>query len=418
MLPIESLTNRSPVPESHPPLSSPVHPLSRQHTLPAGQVQTHIRPRDPRARRGAAAVFGVILTATLVVLLAMTLDLGNISVARSELRRSADAAALAACWELFDRRVSGASDANITSSVEQAAGLVAAQNYIANESPIFSSSSSDVQLGRWHPSAPDQFDTSSPSQFNAVRVLLRREQDVNGEVPLFFSKILGRDGQALRAFSVAAMFSEIRGFEIPPNSNISSVELLPIALDLPTWEAVLASATEDNFRMVDGRVTCGSDGFYECNLYPKGNGSPGNRGTVDIGGANNSTADIARQVLTGISDEDMMEFGRPLAFDTNGRLELNGDTGISAGIKDELASIIGQKRIIPIFESVSGNGNNAMYSIVRFEGVRILEVKLTGPRQQKRVIIQPAPMVARGAIVDHDGSAHSDYLYTPVMLVQ
>ena len=42
-----------------------------------------------------------------------------------------------------------------------------------------------------------------------------------------------------------------------------------------------------------------------------------------------------------------------------GKLYLNGDTGISAGVKDELASIKGQPRIIPIFSTVSGNGNNA-----------------------------------------------------------
>ena len=48
-----------------------------------------------------------------------------------------------------------------------------------------------------------------------------------------------------------------------------------------------------------------------------------------------------------------------MEFDANGKLYLNGDTGISAGVKDELASIIGKPRIIPVFESVSGNGNNA-----------------------------------------------------------
>ena len=55
-----------------------------------------------------------------------------------------------------------------------------------------------------------------------------------------------------------------------------------------------------------------------------------------------------------------------------------GDTGISAGVKDELASIIGQTRIIPVFSSVSGNGNNATYVIVRWVGVRVMAVKLTG----------------------------------------
>ncbi len=183
-------------------------------------------------------------------------------------------------------------------------------------------------------------------------------------------------------------------------------------------EAVVASSTNDSFRFENDRVLAGSDGLFECNLYPQGTGSPGNRGTVDIGSQNNSTADISRQVLDGISAQDFVDLGKPLRFDAAGVLTLNGDTGISAGIKDELASIIGQKRIIPIYRSVSGNGNNATYTIVRFEGVRILDVKLTGPKDGKRVIVQPAKMLARHAIVSSGGGYTSDYLVTPVMIVE
>ncbi len=94
-------------------------------------------------------------------------------------------------------------------------------------------------------------------------------------------------------------------------------------------------------------------------MFPQGTGSPGNRGTVDIGSSNNSTADIARQIVHGISPSDFAQLGGKLEFDDSGKLYLNGDTGISAGVKDELASIMGQPRIIPIFSTVSGNGNNA-----------------------------------------------------------
>ena len=103
-------------------------------------------------------------------------------------------------------------------------------------------------------------------------------------------------------------------------------------------------------------------------------------------------------------------------LDENGELELNGDTGISAGVKDELESIKGEPRIIPIFRTVTGPGNNAQYTIVCFAGVRILEVKLTGKMSSKRVIIQPAPMVAKGGIA---GSGQtSQFVYSPVWLVR
>jgi len=249
-----------------------------------------------------------------------------------------------------------------------------------------------------------------------VRVNLRRQSEINGEVQLFFSRLLGRESQALQSTATAAMVSEITGFHLP-GLNQPNLQILPIALDLETWLSVLSGQTTDNFQWSGSNVSSGSDGVYECNLYPQGTGSPGNRGTVDIGSSNNSTADIRRQIIHGISRQDMLALGKPLQFDANGELLLNGDTGISAAIKDDLADIIGQKRIIPIFTSVSGNGNTAWYKIVRFEGVRILEVKLTGPMKQKRLIVQPAPMIARGSIVKQNASQPSSTLFTPVMLV-
>ncbi|MDC0288687.1 hypothetical protein OAL01_04475, partial [Rubripirellula sp.] len=168
----------------------------------------------------------------------------------------------------------------------------------------------------------------------------------------------------------------------------------------------------------DGQVESGSDGVFETNLYPKGTGAPGNRGTVDIGDSNNSTSDLSRQILHGISRQDFVDLGKPLVFDANGELHLNGDTGISAGIKDELATLIGKKRILPIFTEVSGQGNNATFTIVKFEGVRILDVKLTGKKSQKRVVVQPAKVIGRGVKIDWSGTNTTSHLLTPVMLVE
>jgi hypothetical protein len=176
----------------------------------------------------------------------------------------------------------------------------------------------------------------------------------------------------------------------------------------------------DNYRFdpESGRVIPGSDGVPEVNLYPQGTGSPGNRGTVDIGGQNNSTNDIARQILHGISAEDLAALGKPLVLDSSGTMTLNGDTGISAGVKDELASIVGQKRIIPIFSSVSGNGNNASYNIVAWVGIRILDVRLTGAMKSKYVYVQPAGVIARNIIPGDASRTWSEMLFSPAVLVR
>lgn len=59
-----------------------------------------------------------------------------------------------------------------------------------------------------------------------------------------------------------------------------------------------------------------------------------------------------------------------------------------------------------------------MYTIVGFEGVRILDVKLTGPKRKKCLTIQPCPLVIRHTVLSTSGDSRSDYLFSPVMLVR
>ena len=87
-------------------------------------------------------------------------------------------------------------------------------------------------------------------------------------------------------------------------------------------------------------------------------------------------------------------------------------------MKEELESIKGKPRIIPIFRSVSGNGNNAEYTIVKFVGVRVMYVKLTGSMSSKRVIIQPASIVTRGVIPSTGDSQKSYFVFSKPILVR
>jgi hypothetical protein len=194
---------------------------------------------------------------------------------------------------------------------------------------------------------------------------------------------------------------------------------LPFALDQQTWQNLINNSGTDKYRWnaQTGEVELGSDGWVEVNLFPQGAGSPGNRGTVDIGSGNNSTADLARQILDGISPADLAYHGGALQMGPDGKLVLNGDTGITAGVKDELLEIIGEPRVIPIFETVSGNGNNAMYTIVKWQGIRVVAVKLSGSMSQKYVMIQVAPILVSGAI-QSPTSGTSNYVFSPVALVR
>ena len=253
---------------------------------------------------------------------------------------------------------------------------------------------------------------------NAVRVRVRRSSEINGAAPLFFARVLGHREMQLKAEATAALLTNISGFHTPPAGK--TIGILPFALDLTTCTIMLEGRGADNWQWDDNtkQLKAGRDGATEINLYPQGTGSPGNRGTVDIGNNNNSTRDIARQITSGVTESDLAPFGGELKLNENGVLLLNGDTGISAGVKDELASIIGEPKIIPIFREVNGNGNNAMYTIVDFVGVRILDVKLTGSVSSKRVTIQPATIVTSGAVSAPDDSSAGHYIYSPPWLVR
>jgi hypothetical protein len=294
----------------------------------------------------------------------------------------------------------------------------AALNQIGNESPGLASD--DVQVGYMaNPSNPSEALVSTPngSLPNAVMVRVQRTSTQNGQVPLFFAKALGMDHQAAIAQATAAVRSGVTGFQAP--SDGSNLQILPYALDQTTWDALTTAGTDSwTYNPSSKTVTAGGDGIKEVNLFPQGTGSPGNRGTVDIGASNNSTADMARQIVSGISAADLAYFpGGCIQFGSDGVLHLNGDTGISAGVKDELASIMGQPRMIPVFSSVSGPGNNADYSIVKFVAIRILDVKLTGSMASKHITIQPCNMVAKGGIYG-EGSTKSQYIFSPVWLVR
>lgn len=384
------------------------------------------RRTNRRQRKGAITVLAAFLLVALLGFAAFALDLGYLAVARNELQRTADAAAMAACWELIEANPPNQTQ-DLSQEVTNARSVAVqfvASNKVCNSAPaitqnVANSSTGDVVIG--YMANPTQAGSTMTfgvvNQYNAVQVLVQRSGAKNGDVPYFFGGIFGVNGHAATAQATAAVLKNFSGFQAP--SDGSNTGILPYALDKQTWDAMLAGTGQDSFSYnpTTKTVTSGSDGVLEVNLFPQGTGSPGNRGTVDIGGANNSTADIARQIVDGISPQDFQALGKPLTLSSSGTLSLNGDTGISAGVKDELASIIGQPRIIPIFSQVTSPGNNADYTIVQFAGVRIVEVVLTGKMSSKRVMIQPAKMVAKGGIPS-TGATTSYQVYSPVWLVR
>lgn len=388
------------------------------------------RSETNQNRRGVTFAVVVVSLVMLMGMASMTVDIGMMYRARNEAQASADAAAMAAAWRLMDQdRLRGtAYVSTVTAAARQAAVDYAARNPIVMEAPTLdantgNSTSGDVVIGRLDDpnDADEPMDFSDPSRFNAVHVFLHRDDVRNGPIDLYFASAFGHWTADVSASATAAFYDGVVGWSV--NDTTGNAGLLPFALNVNAWNNLLAGtvSTGDSYsyNATSGAVTGGSDGILELNLYPGGGSGqlpPGNFGTVDIGSNNNSTTDLTRQIRYGVSEDDLAYFGGTLELGADGTLLLNGDTGLSAAVKDDLAAVIGKPRAIPIFSTVSGNGNNSMYTIVGFVGVRIMYVKLTGAMSGKKVIIQPAYLLDDSVIVG-ENTGQSSFVFKPVQLV-
>jgi Flp pilus assembly protein TadG len=374
-----------------------------------------------RARRGGVLLLTVFFLVVLLAIVALSVDVGYLMLVRTELQRSADAAALAAANELIDLgELEENSDPTATYlKAQNAARLYTSRNPAGGQELVLPANEQnapegDLVLGRLSDSS-GQFDTTA-QVYNAVKVRVRRDSIANGRVPLFFAPVIHCFDASVVGEAAAFRLIDVNGFRVA-SENINS-KLLPFAVQIDTWLAATTMGPDDySYDSENSTVTGGADNIREASLFPTRVGS-GNFGTVDVGNPNNSTADLSRQILKGPNQSDFSYFpNSTLELSPNGTLVLQGDTGLSAGIKNELAGIIGQPRAVPLYSTVSGNGNNAQYTIVGFAGMTILHVKLTGPQKQRHITIQPAIVIDESVVGGGENGVTSKYVRGPVGLV-
>jgi Flp pilus assembly protein TadG len=363
-------------------------------------------------RRGTVIVLSAVMMVVVIGIAAFTVDFALVNVTKGQVQNAADSAAHAAMQELISGLGPGATRTSnyAASEAEDAATEMTARFRSGDIKSTQLSAERDVRFGcrSWN-STTNKWDLQwEVSPYNMVEVTVRRTAAANAPLGAVFAQIIGHNSFDVEARAVASI-APTTGFYLPEDST-ASIDILPIALDLTTWNSLLAQiynqtnsgfSDQHRYDSTTGNVSNSADGVPEVNIYPDANSAmpSGNRGTVDIGSPNNSTADLKRQIQNGINASDLDWFpDGELRFNDDGLLFLNGDTGISAGIESALKSIIGHVRAIPIFIEVSGPGNNAQFTITRFVGVRIMAVKLTGGPSQRYLRVQPAPYTTRYAL--------------------
>jgi hypothetical protein len=372
---------------------------------------------------------------------AFAVDIGWIVKTHEELQNAADSAAMAGAGKLEDYEVMS------TFTTTPATLKTTASSAAVNEAQKFGQkntgggitlvlNTSDISTGYIaSPSWGSTYQTNSSNFPNSVQVVVRRDSTVSTKaLPLFFAPILGVSTADVTATATATTWggSKVIGFKGAHNGPQSL--LLPIALDVNAWNALLNKtampagySTQDNWTVVrptssvswPSNVTPGGDNIPELvGIYPNKN-APGNFGLIDIGPDNNGAPAFWNWITNGPSGDDLIY----LAANRNGvsgsstfqaspanPATLKCGPGLKASDESYLTGIFGEPRIMPIFSSVQGNGQNATYTIVGFAGITLVEAQLTG--NSKHITIQPLAALDDTAAVNQT-SGSSTFVYGP-----
>jgi Flp pilus assembly protein TadG len=400
-------------------------------------------------RRGAIVVLTAVLLVVLLAIVALAVDLGYIMVVHAQLQNAADAAAMAGASQLLEPSAlqgvpsqTAAMNTAMTNARTQAQAF-ALQNYgggvaLALDPNTSNTPSGDIVCG-YISNPADRTQVLAPtvpgSQVfpNSVQVRVHRDRVRNGSLALFFAPVLGINVWDLQATATATYQGGVAGFSSRwPGS--ASCKLLPFTMNIYTWNQLLAGTGPDNFTRVrptpsltpPSNVTSGPDGIPEGNLFPLSNNlSSGNFGMVDLGPPANGTPVYENWILNGPSAADLAYFnaanGYPNGFmldPVSNTLLLKGTPGVHAAMQPDLQSIIGQGRIIPLYSTVTGNGNNAQYTIVGFGGCSVVDVNLRGSLSSKHVTIQPCFVIDATAITGGSTSFTKQYIVKPLGLTR
>ncbi|MCH7689075.1 MAG: hypothetical protein IH899_20770 [Planctomycetes bacterium] len=375
----------------------------------------------------AAALMVVILAFT-----AFTVDLGYIALTKTQLQAAADGSVLAAGLEMGDGfGATAVSASTVLSAGAGAAQSVAAVHKNGDLSSTYLNTSRDIRFGTlsWNGESHVWRETWGASPYNLVEVTLVRGQNNSTDsetgtplgdqqLPLFFGPIIGNSAARVSVSAKAALLPAA-GISVPPGGT---APVLPMAVDLASWEDLMNNIGSDNYSYDPntGSVTSGSDGIMELNIFPDGDAElpPGNRGTVSFGDpGDNSTGTLERQIVEGLNAYDMSFYTNNEISLDGGPFEVYGNPGISAGIEDELISVIGQFRIAALFTTAAGNGSNTTYTVVRWVASRIMAVDFG--EKPKYVYVQPASFVMKNAVRVKGGDLaeiRDDTIFAPLFL--
>lgn len=341
---------------------------------------------------------------------ALTIDLGNLYAARTELQCAADSSALAGASSFF-------SDPGLIQNLETLIPLIhgRSQEYSRRNNTMGAETllaSGDIVIGTRELDTWDAaMDTSGLQRYNAVQVMvLKTRGSANGSIGFTFGHILGHTSGGVGASATAVLDDRFSRYDVQPGI------MTPFTINRELYEDMLVNGSDDYSH--EGGVNRNPDGVREVVLFPwkesgGGPGGPGsepsagagNFGALNIGIDDQGQAALEDQILNGITQgqlEDEVGTSDLTFFDDNGgqvSYDINGNVGLKAGIEDTIQLRVGDVIGHFIHETVVIEGANAMFDVVGIRFGRIMDVDLHGSPNNKQLVIQPMAYTGAGIYV-------------------
>lgn len=365
-----------------------------------------------RRRRGVAAVATVALLVVLLGFAALAVDVGNLYVAKGDLQRAADAAALAGASAFTENslreQAGGDQDLFYELAAEEARARAAHwcwRNKTTGVNPVLEDA--DIEVGWYDPADPTAALVLG-GKANAVQVTGRfTRQSQNGPVSNFFATVLGFADTDVSATATAAFDTHFDSYT-PKMPGV----LIPFTIHVDQFDDQAVSGP-DEFRYDQDLdlVQNFPDSTPEVVLYPykfdpDGSDGAGNFGILNVGTENQGAEALRYQIMDGVTPEDVeAETGVPhLTFldeDNNPTTyQVTGTPGITGGLEATIEARVGDVVGFFLHNNLVEPGSNAVYTIVRIEFGRIMEVNLSGNPDTRLIRIQPVLYTDPGIGID------------------
>ncbi len=363
-----------------------------------------------RQYKGTIIVLVAILLVVLLGCVALAVDIGYLYVARTELQRTADAAAMAGAQALGRASDTPFGEHLYLEDIYSQAESYALSNKAAQQGVVLNRNT-DIIIG--YLANPHDRSTTLQivplDQANAVQVIARRTATSGGEIPLFFAPLWGINTSGVSATATAVL--DDRFYAFAPKS-IGGSGAAPFAVNKDAWDDQIEMGNgpdEYGFDSGTGNTSTGPDGIPEIKLFAEklgpaseeeeGNDGAGNFGVLHIGSGSLGTSTIVNQIENGISADDLIDMtGEPMIkfYDqvsaepvTYGAVsyDILGDPGMKTGMENAMQAKVGKVVGFFIHDGVVETGSNATFNIVGMRFGRVMSVSLHGG--EKAIIIQP-----------------------------